>query len=252
MKRFRKKVALVTGAAHGIGRATAIRLASEGASVMLADIDTAAAEEVSAEIHAARNERCGVLAFDASDTDSCRAIVDATVARFDRLDVLCNIAGFAGKAWHTHEMPEAAWHQMIAVNLSSVFMVSQRAIPHLLASHGNIVNMASASGKMGQAYVSCYCATKAAVINLSKAMAMEYSRRGVRVNAICPGGVKTRLQDTWSVPPDIDRSLMERLRPQIEMATPEEIATAIAYLASDEARFVTGADFSIDGAQTAG
>lgn len=251
-QRFAKKVALVTGAAHGIGRATALRLAGEGASVALADIDTVAAEDTAAEIHEAGNARCAVLPFDAGDPESCRTIVDGTIARYGRLDVVCNIAGIAGKGWHTHEMPEVDWHRMLAINLTSVFLVSQRAIPHLLSTRGNIVNMASAAGKMGQAYISCYCATKAAVINFSKAMAMEYSHRGVRVNTICPGGVKTRLQDAWSFPPDVERNLVERLRPQIEMATPEEIAIAIAYLASDDARFVTGADFSIDGAQSAG
>lgn len=252
MHRFEGRIVLVTGAAHGIGRATAHRLAAERARVMLADLDTTAADAVAATLRDVHGSECDVAGFDAADPCACRAVVDATVERFGRLDVVCNIAGIAGRGWHTHEMPQGEWDRMLAVNLSGVFAICQRAIPHLLRTRGNIVNMASASGKMGQAYVAAYCATKAAVINLSKAMAMEYSHRGVRVNAICPGGVRTRLQDAWSFPADIERRLVERLSPQVEMATPDEIATAIAYLASDEARFVTGSDFSIDGAQTAG
>lgn len=252
MRRFDGKVALVTGAANGIGKATALQLASEGASVALADIDTAGAEQVAREIEEKHGGSTTVLYFDALDTASCRKIVNQTVDRFGQLDVLCNIAGIATGGWNSHEMPEEDWHRMVAINLTSVFMTSQAAIPHLLKTRGNIVNMSSASGKMGQSYVTCYCATKAGVIMMTKALAMEYGKKGLRANAICPGGVKTRIQNQWQAPEDADMSLLDRLMPQVDMATPEEIALAVAYIASDDARFVTGADFSIDGAQTAG
>ncbi|SFV12524.1 SDR family NAD(P)-dependent oxidoreductase [Pseudoduganella namucuonensis] len=247
--RFKGKIALVTGAASGIGRASAVRLAREGATLALADINTAAIEEVAAELRRAHDTTVACFVFDATNTDSCRGMVSAAAAHFGAIDVLCNIAGIAG-GWHFHEMPQAAWDRMVAINLTSVFAISQEAIPHLVRSRGNIVNMASASAKQGQPYTTAYCATKAGVVALTRCLAVEYAKDGVRANAICPGGVNTPINQTLNFPTDIDAKMMDKLYPLFPMAEPEEIAAAVAYLASDEARYVTGIDFSIDGGQT--
>lgn len=247
--RFKGKIALVTGAASGIGRASAVRLAKEGAVLALADINAAAIEALAAELHGAYDTRVACFSFDATSADSCRAMVSAVAGHFGTIDVLCNIAGIAG-GWHFHEMPQAAWDRMVAINLTSVFAICQEAIPHLRKSRGNIVNMASASAKQGQPYTTAYCATKAGVVALTRCLAVEYAQDGVRANAICPGGVNTPINQTLNFPTDIDAKMMDKLYPLFPMAEPEEIATALAYLASDEARYVTGIDFSIDGGQT--
>ena len=246
MNRFKNKVALVTGAASGIGRATAVRLASEGAKVMLADMNADGLEETAAMI----SSKTAQVVFDAAQRDQCQNIVAKTVAQFGQLDVLCNIAGFA-MSKHFTDVTAEQWSKMVDVNLNSVFHVSQAAIPHLLETKGNIVNMASSAGLGGQAYNSAYCATKGAVVMLSKALAVEYAGKGVRVNAVCPGGVETPLTEKFEAPEDADMSLMAKLFPLMDMAQPEEIAGAVAYLASPEARFVTGDAFAIDGGQVA-
>jgi NAD(P)-dependent dehydrogenase (short-subunit alcohol dehydrogenase family) len=249
LQRFTDKVALVTGAASGIGRATAIRLAQEGAKLLLADINVKAMDELGEHLRRECDTELGKFAFDATDLKSCRKMVRDAVGRFGRIDVLCNIAGIAG-GWHFHEMPETEWTRMMTINVDSVFAISQEAIPHLIASKGNIVNMASASAKQGQAYTTAYCASKAAVVAMTRCLAVEYAENGVRANAICPGGVETNIHRTIKFPTDVNPKLMDKLYPLFPIAQPEEIAAAVAYLASDEARYVTGVDFSIDGGQT--
>ena len=250
MKRFNGKVALVTGAASGIGRATALRLASEGALVFATDIDDAALAETVAAI-AVGGGKAVAQRLDVADPAACRDAVAAAVARFGQLDVLCNVAGIL--QWnHVTDVSEADWNRIVAINLSSVFFLSQAAIPHLLATQGVIVNMASAAAVRGQAYTSPYCATKAAVVALTKSMAVEYAKRGLRVVAIAPGGVKTPLTAKVTFPEDFDPALIQKMMPLMELAEPDEIAAAVAYLASPEARYVNGALLNIDGAQTAG
>jgi len=177
--------------------------------------------------------------------------VAAAVGRFGKLDVLCNIAGIM--SWgHATEIAEADWNRVVAVNLSGVFFLCQAAIPHLLETRGVIVNMASAAGLHGQAYTLPYSVTKAGVISLTKCLAIEYGKRGLRVVAVAPGGVKTALTAQTKFPDGADMSLIAKLMPLLPLAEPEEVAAAVAYLVSDEARFVTGAVLSIDGGQTAG
>jgi meso-butanediol dehydrogenase/(S,S)-butanediol dehydrogenase/diacetyl reductase len=236
MKRFAGKVALVTGAAGGIGRATAQRLAAEGAQVFGADV----AEGESVAHH-----------LDVADPAACRDAVAACVARHGRLDVLCNIAGIMSFA-HATEIAEAEWNRVVAINLSGVFFLCQAAIPHLLESRGVIVNMASAAGVKGQAYTLPYSVTKAGVISLTQCLAVEYAKRGLRVVALAPGGVKTAMTASVKFPEGFDPALIQKLIPLMDLATPDEIAAAVAYLASPEARYINGAVLSIDGAQTAG
>lgn len=250
MQRFNNKVAFVTGAASGIGRETAIRLAIEGATLMLCDIDNEGLQKT-----ADNCQQHGVKIVaqycDVADYDSCTAAINTCIEQHGQLDVLCNIAGIA-QLKHFTDISIDEWQRMLSINLSSVFYLCQLAMPHLIKTKGNIVNMSSSAGLVGQAYTSAYCATKAAVVNLSKSLAVEYSAQSVRVNALCPGSVKTPLSANITFPEKLNQNLLSKMLPMLEAAQATEISAAIAYLASDEARFITGAALPIDGGQTAG
>lgn len=247
MRRFEGKVVMVTGAGSGIGRATACRLASEGARISASDINAAGLAETMA-LLAGEGHHSQLL--DVSQAAACSAAVEAAVAACGRLDVLCNVAGIAG-AYRLEEITDELWARMIGINLSGPFYMSRAAMPHLLKTRGNIVNIASTAALVGQVYNAPYCASKGGLNLLSKALAVEFSKQGVRVNAVCPGGVRTALTQGFRVPENPDGELFARLSSLVQpMAEPEEIAGAVAYLASDEARFVTGESLTIDGGQT--
>lgn len=249
--RFADKIALITGAASGIGQATAIRLASEGAQVMLADIDEAGLAKTLAEIEKQKGT-AACFTFNACDEQSCCDAVSATIKRFGKLDVVGNIAGIVS-FWHLHETTTELWNRSIQINLTAPMIICREAMPHLIKSQGNIVNMASTAGLSGQAYNAIYAATKHGVIGLTKSLAVEFAKQNVRVNAICPGAVKTALNDKMRWPENMDEALIGRLMPLLDhMAEPEEIASLFAQLASSDSRFVTGAEWKIDGGQLAG
>lgn len=248
--RFEGRVAIVTGAASGIGRATAERLAAEGATVVAVDRDAGGLEATVAGI-VDGDGRAEARALDVSDPDACTALVEAVAADLGRLDVLANVAGVLRFA-HATEHTRADWDQTLAVNLSGPWFLMQAALPHLEATRGSIVNVASAAGLVGQAYTSAYCASKGGLVLLTKALAVEYAARKVRVNCVCPGQVDTNLLADFAFPEGADQRLLDKLLPLVRGAAPEEIATLIAYLASDEARYVTGSAIPIDGGQTAG
>jgi meso-butanediol dehydrogenase/(S,S)-butanediol dehydrogenase/diacetyl reductase len=244
-------VALVTGAASGIGRATALRLAAEGARLFAADRDEGKLHDAVAAIRTAGGA-ADAYTLDVADPAACRAAVAACVARHGGLDVLANVAGVM--YWgHLTDVTEADWARTLGVNLSGMFFLCQAAVPALLERRGVIVNLASAAGLQGQAYTAPYSVSKAGVVSLTKCLAVEFAKRGLRAVAVCPGGVNTPLTAALKLPEGADVSLFQRLMPlAFPIAEPEEIAAAVAYLASAEARFVNGAVFSIDGGQTAG
>ncbi len=250
MIRFSNKVALVTGAASGIGQATAIQLAAEGANVMLADINEDGLKETQNEI----TETGGVSQYRITDVgkrSDCRALMESTIEAFGQLDVLCNIAGIAFSK-HLEDVSEADWERMVDINLNGVFHLCQLAMPHLLETKGNIINMSSTAGIDGQIYNSAYCATKGAVLLLTKSLAIEFASKGVRVNAICPGQVNTPLVANFTMPENADMVQFLKMAPLLDVAEAPEIANTICFLASNEARYITGIGLPIDGGQTIG
>jgi NAD(P)-dependent dehydrogenase (short-subunit alcohol dehydrogenase family) len=246
--RFAGKVALVTGAACGLGRATALRLADEGALVVGADLDAAGLSETG---RGCPDGRFHPLACDLAGAAACRAAVLAAVARGGGLDVLCNVAGI-NRFHHFLEMPEADWQRILAVNLSSVAFLCQAALPHLLARRGAIVNVASVAATKGQAYTVAYCASKGGVVQLTRALAMEFVDAPVRINAVAPGGIDTAMNRNLAFPEGMDWSKVKPYTGRRGMARPEEVAEVIAFLASDAASNVHGAVWAVDGGLTAG
>jgi meso-butanediol dehydrogenase / (S,S)-butanediol dehydrogenase / diacetyl reductase len=245
--RFQGKKILVTGAASGIGRATAIRLASEGASVTIGDINEAGLAETAKMMASAPH----IQPYDAADFASCRALVDAAAS--DGLDVLCNISGML-KWGPSLEFTAEDFERLMRINTSSVFVLCQAALPHLIKSKGNIVNTASTAALQGIAYTIAYSASKHAVAAITKGLAIEFASAGVRVNAICPGHVNTPMGNSAPPPGDVNWDLVMRNAPKLAKGTcePSDIAAMFAYLASDEARKITGSTFTIDGGQLAG
>lgn len=248
-ERFTGKVALVTGAASGIGRAVSLRLASEGANVLAFDLNAAGLAETAA-LAAGSSGSIVTRSGDVSQRQECIDAVADCVGRFGKLDILGNVAGVGG-AQHFTDVTEELYRKFMGVNVDGYFWMAQAAIPHLLASSGNIVNLGSISGLTGQAYNVAYCTTKGAVINLTRALAAEYVKTPLRVNAICPGGVLTGLTANFSIPADIDGELMFLYSGFRGMVDPTEIANLFAFLASDEAKNIHGALVPTDGGITA-
>ena len=244
--RFTGKRALVTGAGSGIGAAVARRLHAEGAEVVLADVRGEAAEEVAAGLGAGAR----AVALDVADEDAVRAAL-ADAERAGGLDVLANIAG-VGSTTSAPDTPLEVWERVFAVNARGTFLCCKHAIPPMARrGSGSIVNMGSVAGLVGLRNRAAYCAAKGAVVALTRALAVDHVRDGVRVNAVCPGTVDSpwvrRLVD------EVGESLeaLEARQPMGRLGTPDEIADAVLYLASDAAAFVTGTVLAIDGGLTA-
>ncbi|MDQ3809520.1 MAG: SDR family oxidoreductase [Chloroflexota bacterium] len=236
-----KRVALVTGAARGIGAAIAERLAGDGDCVAVADVDEAAA--------AARARRIGASAFpvrlDVADPASTRAAVEAVLEREGQLDVLVNNAGIAGLAAPVVDYPEDEWRRILAIDLDGVFYCCKAVLPHMLErGSGRIVNIASISGKEGNPNMAAYSAAKAAVIGFTKALAKEVATRGIYVNCVTPAVIETEILTQLS---DDAVAYMTSKIPMGRTGKPEEVAALVAWLASGECSFSTGAVFDISG-----
>lgn len=246
--RFSGKVAVVTAAASGIGAATAARLAREGAHVYLSDIDRDGLARQAESLNDVC-DRISTIPADVTIADEIATLIETAANEQGRLDILVNNAGMGSFGRITEVTPEN-WRRVFDICVDSVFHASRNAIPHLLRTRGNIVNTASISGLFGDYGFSAYNAAKGAVINLTRNMALDYSRDGIRVNAVCPGLIATplslKLRGNEAVMAEYDH-----LIPLGRPGQPEEIAGAIAFLASEDASYVTGVNFPVDGGVTA-
>jgi len=249
MTRFTDHVAVVTGAGSGLGRATAHRFGEEGAAVAAVDLDVDAAEKTTAEI-GERGGSARAYRLDVTDPAGVKTTVDAVAADLGRPQVLVNSAGIGGFA-HTVDETYERWSAILGVNLTGTFLMSQAALPHMLQGGGAIVNVASNAGLMGQPYSAAYCASKGGVVNLTRALAVEYVKRGVRVNAVAPGGMNTPMIAGFTMPEGVELKEFARVTSPLGYAEPEEVAGMIAYMASDDARYMTGSIVSFDGGITA-
>jgi NAD(P)-dependent dehydrogenase (short-subunit alcohol dehydrogenase family) len=245
------KVAIVTGASSGIGRATALALAAAGASVAAADIDEARGDDLVREIEDTGG-RAVFVRTDVSDDDAVEALVDAVVQELGGLDIAFNNAGVEGVAASTHQTTREIWDRTVAVNLTGVWLCMRAEIPAMLArGGGSIVNTASIAGLVGLGGVPAYTATKHGVVGLTKAAALEYAAQGIRVNAVCPGVIDTEMlaRSTGGLPEV--REMLLASEPIGRLGRPEEIADAVVWLASPASSFVTGQAIAVDGGYVA-
>ncbi|CAO3431563.1 SDR family NAD(P)-dependent oxidoreductase [Azospirillum doebereinerae] len=246
MPRFQNKAVIVTGAASGIGEATARRFSEEGAMVALIDRNEEGLRKLAAALPA---ERTAVHAVDVSDSKAVDAMVRAVVERFGRLDVIVNNAGVHAGG-EPDGITDEQWRDVMRTDADGVFYGCRAAIPHLEKTKGSIVNTASVSGTGGDWGMSPYNAAKGAVVNLTRALALDLGRKGIRVNAVCPSMTRTGMTVDMLKDKELVAKFEERI-PLGRVCEPQEVAAVIAFLASDDASFVTGAIMPVDGGVSA-
>jgi meso-butanediol dehydrogenase / (S,S)-butanediol dehydrogenase / diacetyl reductase len=246
--RLEHKIALVTGGATGIGRAIALRFAQEGARVVVADINDAAGEATAAEAG-------GIYVHcDTSQPEDARAVVDACLSVFGGLDILVNAAAHLGGAHDAAAMPESEWREVLSVTLDGVFYCSKYAVPPMIeGGGGSIVHIASVEGMMGVAGHAAYVTGKSALFGLTRAMAIDYGKEGIRVNAISPGIIDSGRPDIRKLKESPEMMAFWRNMTVLDrLGLPEEVAAAALFLASDEASYITGQNLAVDGGWTIG
>lgn len=251
--RVKDRVAIVTGAASGIGEASAIRLAEEGAAVICADLNAEGAEQTAATITASGGRALGYT-IDISDSAQCDAIVAKAVDTYGSIDILVNNAG-VNLPGVFHEVTNATIEKTLSVNVMGAMFLTRAALPHMLKnSRGSIVNMSSVNGLVSEPFLSVYSASKGAIVMFTRGIALDYAKTGIRCNSICPGWVDTPINHAHAkMLGGLDHvyKTIDSFQPIGRPGTPREIANLVLFLASDEASFMTGSIVSADGGMTA-
>ena len=245
MQRFADRSVLITGAGSGIGRATAERLAAEGARLTISDVNADGLEETASTCRTSGVPVTAVVS-DVSDEAAVANLVAGAVGEFGRLDVLVNVAGILQfKDFRLTTLDD--FERIIGVNLTGTFLTCRDAMPHLLESQGNIVNITSTAALAGHPWTSSYSASKGGVLALTLTLAVEFGKLGVRCNAVAPGSINTPIQNAFELPEGADPKLLHRIMPLDRMRGPENVAGAVAFLGSDDAAHVNGEVLRVDG-----
>ena len=244
MQRFENRVALISGAASGIGRATAERFAAEGATIFAVDVQEEALRETVAALRES-GARVSSASCDVTDEAQVRAVVAQCLDEFGALHQLTNMAGIL-RFDHFHELSLAAFERVQAVNVTGTFLLCRESVPALLETGGNIVNAASTASLQGIPWAVAYAASKGAVLSMTKAIAVEYAEQGLRANCVCPADIKTPMTSP-TFPEGADLGKFGRIRSRTGARGPETVASVIAMLASDDAAHITGEHIRIDG-----
>ena len=245
MNRFEDRVVMVTGAAGGIGRASALRIASEGVSVFCIDLNREAVDATVSDI-VSRGGEASAQVCDVADEGSVRDSVKACVSRYGSLYALVNMAGLL-RFDDTEQLATADWQRIVDVNLTGTLLLCREALPHLLESGGSIVNAASTAALAGLPCGVAYSASKGGVLAMTRSIAVEYAKRGVRANCVCPGDIKTGMTSELEFPDTMDWELMPRIMSLSGAKGPEVVAGVIAMLASEDGIHITGEDILVDG-----
>jgi NAD(P)-dependent dehydrogenase (short-subunit alcohol dehydrogenase family) len=251
--KLKDKVAIITGAAKGIGKGCALVFADEGAKVVIVDIDEKSGEQTEKEIA----QRKGVAKFiktDLTSSNDVQAMIKSVISTFGKIDIMFNNAGYHISK-NVEVTSEEEWDYIINTNLKSVFMCCKYSIPHLRKTKGCIINMSSMVGLIGQSNAGAYSATKGGIVAMTKGMALDFAKDDIRVNCICPGWVHTPLVEDWfgqQKDPEKARAYIYSVHPLNRIASAEEVGNAAAFLASSEASFITGVALPVDGAVSLG
>jgi NAD(P)-dependent dehydrogenase (short-subunit alcohol dehydrogenase family) len=244
------RAAVVTGAGRGIGLAIVERFLADGAHVLMTQRSTSEGERASARLAAMYPGRVEFLSADIRRADEVASVIDTAVAKFGRLDILCNNAGI-GLLRAVHETAQDEYDLVMDTNVRGVFLACQYAIPHMLAqAAGSVVNIGSVAGWVGFESDAAYCASKGAVIALTRQMALDFASRGIRVNCVCPGFIETEMMRTFldsHAEPGPAEAEIVAMHPIGRVGRPEEVAAVASFLASDEASFITGESLAVDG-----
>ena len=252
MGRLQDKVAIISGGNTGIGQAISLRFAEEGATVIIAARNADTAQETLRQVREIGTDGL-FISCDVTDINQCEAVIKESIERYGKLDTLINNAGIIYRNSTVVDTSAEEWKHTFDVNVNGTFYLSKFAIPYLEKTNGTVVNMASYVGLVGFAGIPAYCASKGAIIQLTRAMALDHAPAGVRVNCVCPGSVHTEMiTSAWEQYGDGAEEGWSSKHPLGRIAQPKEIADAVLYLASDESSFLTGVALPVDGGITAG